>query len=68
MQIDPAERNWLERKSLEIARLKSCSASEALLAAREEFARLSRLPKAVVIPFRPRDEVRLTGASVPSRK
>jgi hypothetical protein len=56
MHIDPAERLWLERKSLQIVRETGCGLSEALVEARQEFIRLLELPRAEVIPLRPRVE------------
>lgn len=49
--IDPAERRWLERKAVQLARELDCPLPAALVAARSEFEALRSRPKAVVVPL-----------------
>lgn len=49
--IDPAERRWLERKAVQLARELNCPLPDALIAARCEFESLKTRPKARVIPL-----------------
>lgn len=51
LTIDPHERQWLERKAVQLARERGCSLPAALVAARCEFETLRARPKAPVIPL-----------------